>query len=534
MLLRRLTVLGLNEEELDRVCLKALRCPDSFLVKNQLKANKDALLRICFAWIFDSPDYRRWRNEPEVGLLWIRGGAGKGKTMMAIGLVEEFSGRTSNHVLTTYFFCQNADSSLNTITAMIKGLIHQLIRERPDLVRELRDRWDREKGDFTCAVSSWEELWNIFLAMLDRCKAEKVVVVIDALDECQEDIHAFLRRLTLTGLDQPHRVKWLLTSRPTDAGERILLARSTETLVSLEVNLDQVARSVAAYVVVKVKELSKRWRYCPLELQQQIEERLAQKAGGTFLWVSLVCKELQEVDFEDALAIIERAPVELQAIYQRAYKNLCSGHETIISGCTRLLQFMRLAFRPLSIDEACSFFSDTTSDRDIQVWTERCTSFAHLSGDDTQYLIFIHKSARDFITSLDQTGLEGTEAFVQHTNMTESCVRHLSHRLSSELSEQTNWAATKGQLAAWSVPSLGCKYAATHWAHHLEAALETTWLSAATRSNGLIYAFLVKCVLNWLAFLSVIDQLPQALEQIATMIGVVGTIGEVSSLFPSP
>ena len=62
--------------------------------------------------------------------------------MMSIGLIEELSQRPKDMTAVTYFFCQNADYELNTMEAIIKGLILQLIRQQESVKQTLRDRWD--------------------------------------------------------------------------------------------------------------------------------------------------------------------------------------------------------------------------------------------------------------------------------------------------------------------------------------------------------------------------------------------------------
>ena len=106
-----------------------MRCPDSFAVKNRLKEDKDKLSYKCFDWILRDPQYVQWQDEKDISLLWIKGGAGKGKTMMSIGLVEQLSLSHEDSIAVTYFFCQNADYELNTIEAIIKGLILRLINQ---------------------------------------------------------------------------------------------------------------------------------------------------------------------------------------------------------------------------------------------------------------------------------------------------------------------------------------------------------------------------------------------------------------------
>jgi Cdc6-like AAA superfamily ATPase len=201
-----------------------LRCPDSLEVKTRLKENKDKLLHKSFDWILRDSHYLRWQDGNDIGLLLIKGGAGKGKTMMATGLVEELSqlSQPSRETTTvTYFFCQNADYELNTTEAIIKGLILQLVRQQDSVRVSLRDRWDTSQQQFHEDVSSWRRLWNILIELLERCQCARVYVVVDALDECRDEGMADLLKIVVrTGLGRPSRVKWPLTSRPLDSAER--------------------------------------------------------------------------------------------------------------------------------------------------------------------------------------------------------------------------------------------------------------------------------------------------------------------------
>ena len=81
---------------------------------------KDKLLHESIDWIFHDPLYVRWQQREEVCLLWIKGGPGKGRTMMSIGLIEKLSLLPRNTTLVTYFFCQIADYELNMVEAIIK------------------------------------------------------------------------------------------------------------------------------------------------------------------------------------------------------------------------------------------------------------------------------------------------------------------------------------------------------------------------------------------------------------------------------
>ena len=74
--------------------------------------------------------------------------------MMSIGVVEELSRLSKHATSVAYFFCQNADYELNTISAIIKGLILQLVTQQQELKKSLRDRWDTSNKRFSGDVTS--------------------------------------------------------------------------------------------------------------------------------------------------------------------------------------------------------------------------------------------------------------------------------------------------------------------------------------------------------------------------------------------
>ncbi|KAK4207227.1 vegetative incompatibility protein HET-E-1, partial [Rhypophila decipiens] len=64
-----------------------------------------------YRWVFDNPDFNRWRQLAESRLLWIKGDPGKGKTMLLCGIINELERPiTVNGGNLAYFFCQAADS----------------------------------------------------------------------------------------------------------------------------------------------------------------------------------------------------------------------------------------------------------------------------------------------------------------------------------------------------------------------------------------------------------------------------------------
>ena len=483
-------------------------------MKNRLKENKDRLLYESIKWIFHDPQYINWQDGDDLGLLWIKGGAGKGKTMMSIGLIEQIPHRLDGTTIMTYFFCQNADYELNTIESIIKGLILQLVNQQEQLTACLRRRWDTAHRRFYGGVTSWRMLWHIFLEMLDRCQCQRVYVVVDALDECKDEGMAdFFRLIVRTGLHQPSKIKWLLTSRPLDSAEQELLVGADQVLVSLELNSQHVAEAVKAYITCKVAELDRRQRYRP-KLRQDVENELRDRAEETYLWVSLACKRLERVRRDNALKTIRELPPGLPAFYQRIFDQLRYGESGTVESCLRLLKVMMLAYRPLDAREVCSVTG--FSDREVAVdgLVDRCASFIKMRGTRIE---FIHQSARDYLAGKGEHSPPDFDNNHEHSDMALSCVNFLQDGLKFNLADlprpdSTRYLVKELMDEGMSAILAGIGYAATFWVQHLKLAEGTLRIQNALSKPGKISQFLRTKLLEWLECLSLLDQLPSTVE----------------------
>jgi ATP:corrinoid adenosyltransferase len=506
-----------------------LRCPDSLAVKNRLKENKDKLLHKSIEWIFNDEQYNSWQHGDNVSLLWIKGGAGKGKTMMSIGLIEKLSGRPKDATVVTYFFCQNADYELNTVEAIIKGLILRLLRQQEVLKKVLRDRWDTVNERFSEDVTSWRGLWNVFLEMLDSCKSSRVIVIVDALDECQNDGMADLLKLIVrTGLSRSSQLKWLLTSRPLDVAERELLAGSEQVMVSLELNAEHISQGVATYISSKVSELDHRHHYGQT-LRRELEEELVRKSEDTFLWVNLVCKELENVDRDQVMTTTRDLPPGLPSYYHQILIQLCEGELYVVTGCVRLLKVMMLTYRPLNVCEVSSVSGLSEEELSTDMLVDRCASFVNMRGNDIE---FVHQSARDYLAGNSGQSVLGRHDQYGHGEIVMSCLSHLSRQLKVNLlhlprpdSTREKVKVMKGDDANEVLTSLD--YAATLWVRHLAIAKHTSLVQNALADDGTISKFLSAKLLEWLECLSLLEKLPRAIEALQTLKDVV----DVSDLY---
>lgn len=486
----------------------------------------DQLLYECFDWILHTPEYIEWQNGETVGLLWIRGGAGKGKTMMSIGLIEKLSLQFRSTSVVTYFLCRYDDTNLNSIETMLKGLILELVRQQESLKPMLRAQWDLANGSFVDGMSDWHTLSTILITMLSRCPCPKVFIVVDALDECRDDAMAnLLRFIVRVGLTRCGQLKWLLTSRPLDSAERMLLAGSNQKLVSLELNDDHISRGVSFYITHKVNELYRLWG-SRLPDRNELEDKLAQKAEGTMLWVSLVCKQFETLSREDALARLDDLPPALGALYSRAYQELCGSGTSDDVGCARLLQVMMLAFQPLRLSELHSVADFPGGEQKIDELVERSASFVKKRDDTVE---FIHQSAREFLSGLHGRLTSVSKDRMDHYQMAANCLSYMVSHLKKNLLDLPPFGLMDRALVDHTImPLAGLKYAATFWFRHLEAARRRTKIRTLFSYRGPVYVFLDKHLLNWLECLSLSEQLYSSLGALDTLTSIMVDTLQVS------
>jgi NACHT domain len=136
-------------------------------------------------WIKTNELYNSWLHFPSQ-LLWLSGGLGKGKTMLSIFLAEELQQyvKESQGALFVQYSCDDRDKKRNTAVAILRGLIWQLLKLRPELNIHVHPSIkDRDKSQL---ITSFDSLWRIFETMVCDLVLGTAYCVLDGLGECDE------------------------------------------------------------------------------------------------------------------------------------------------------------------------------------------------------------------------------------------------------------------------------------------------------------------------------------------------------------
>ena len=142
-----------HKNNIESACRRDLRVVDPQHDMERIEKGKDELLDDAYQWILRTPEYAAFTNWDDSGsdrpprrLLWIKGHAGTGKTMLMIGLIRQLSHQpVAVSPALSFFFCQGTDTALNNATAVLRSLIWLLLLQQPCLISHLLQKY-KESG----------------------------------------------------------------------------------------------------------------------------------------------------------------------------------------------------------------------------------------------------------------------------------------------------------------------------------------------------------------------------------------------------
>ncbi|KAN0085607.1 hypothetical protein V8E54_002074 [Elaphomyces granulatus] len=506
----------------DHHCLADLLLTDPRNEKIRIEWTKGGLLSDSFRWILDNSEFRRWREDKQSQLLWIKGDAGKGKTMLMIGIIDELqqqvarSRESSATEVLSYFLCQGTDSRLNTATAILRGLIYLLASEQPFLISHLRKKYDHAGRKLFEDSSAFYCLSNIFRQMVQDPELTAAYLVVDALDECEVGLPQLLDLITWTVTAQSSCIKWIVSSRNRYDIEQRLGIDDSHTRLSLELNADHISHAVGVYVEYKVSQLIS--LRDDKALQEQVRDQMQQKSGGTFLWVALVIDELRRVLGADMLEVLEDMPSGLTLVYDRMMKHIQQLQRQYPRRCLLALSAATLAYQPLHLREihvVAGLQGEVKDLEDLERIINMCGSFLTIRDN---YVYFIHQSAKDYLT-INASAIifpAGHERI--HYDMFSWSLDALSKTLRRDI---YNLQDPGGMMKDVPDPDplASTRYSCVFWVDHL-CKVDDKSLDRKNNlsDDGTIFAFLKEHFLHWLESLSLIHKLSDAVLSIKKLL----------------
>ncbi|KAK7949232.1 uncharacterized protein PG986_010118 [Apiospora aurea] len=223
-----------------------------------------------------------------VALAWVR-------RCSLSSLREELEEHTkhSNGAL-IYYFCRHDDERRNNETAILRGLLLQLVRITSAATFE-QHVWPKfataESTNYTFStLSTMRRMLSDVVAAQDF---ERIYCVLDGLDECNKEsskhvverLHAFSNKVTRFA--SPFRLAIVSREMPPFSGFNT---------IPLDIHDSHIRQDIELFISSNIeKALSHKTGFGVYYLQQ-VSERLFDGSEGSFLWISFVAKDLSEYE----------------------------------------------------------------------------------------------------------------------------------------------------------------------------------------------------------------------------------------------
>jgi gas vesicle protein len=386
-------------------------------------------------WFLDHPQFLKWKQDELSSLLWVSADPGCGKSVLARTLIDE--GLLSDDLLTPsvcYFFFKDGSPEQQGAAKSISAILHQLFNDQPHLIRHALEDYRREGQNIS---SSFEKTWSILTIAAADPAARKIVCVLDALDECEEDS----RKLIIDSLktlysDTEHTqsliVKFLVTSRPYEDIQRHFRSL-TKDFPTIRLKGEQESEAISQEINLVIRERLVPEISVELDLSSAVEaslfDMLLKVPNRTYLWLHLISDEMRQTSGSTSAKGLGQLVSRIPKSVDEAYDKILNRARDFAL-CRRLLHLVLAARRSLSVAEMNVAFHikegmRSTADLDLETdarFQERIRNLCGLFITIVNNEIFlIHQTAREYLVQ------------------PETCTCHKSvwkHSFSSEESER--------------------------------------------------------------------------------------------------
>jgi hypothetical protein len=473
-----------------------------------------------------------WVQHGRRRVYWLNGVAGTGKTTISRSIAERlFAGGD----LGASFFCSRDFADRRSLHLIFPTLAFQLAYKYPKFRAQLVQILTTNPNVGHESLS--DQLKKLLVEPL-RSTGLSTVIVIDALDECDDDQPASaILSLLAREIDQIPSVKFFITGRPEPpirSGFRIpTLIPQTEILLLHDVEQRDVDHDIKTFLEYHMKELVKTRSDFDIATPWPSPEDVLiviSKAAGLFIYASTVIKFISSTSYDpiERLRLITSMPhssahegtSELDPLYTCMLERGCSDVDgddlDFFRRLLVIISSVMLLYEPITIASLARLLS--LSSRDIFIPIRSLHSVLLVPDSDSKSIRVFHKSFPDYLT--DHRRCRDPRFFVDprihHGHLAIRCLELMNTRLEENICDLPQYAMNSdlkdlGIRGQESVDE-ALRYACRFWARHLcstsESGDDIGWMLELLRE------FVQRRLLRWLEVMSISKELRGAIHSL--------------------
>ncbi|EGU71688.1 hypothetical protein FOXB_17803, partial [Fusarium oxysporum f. sp. conglutinans Fo5176] len=479
-------------------------------------------------------DIARWIDDPDAKpVFWLNGKAGTGKSTISRTVAQL---RYSHGDLGASFFFKRGEVDRGSLDKFVPTLAIQLAQSVPATALAIKNTIDTDPTIVGKSVrEQFDKLVREPLSKASGAIAtlSSLVIVIDALDECEQDkdIKLLISILTNTQILRP-RLRVFLTSRP-ELPIRLGFSKVKGTYKDLI--LDQIpAQTVGHDIFVFLADEFRRIRddfnitvgderKLPSDWPgQQTLQTLTRMAVPLFIFAATVCRFIDDRNCGSP-------PMQLQEVLNHRHKNYGSQlgltygpvlssqlikapkdkHEQIVRDFRAIVGSIVVLASPLSVAALSQLLDISREIIDIRL--DALHSVLSIPMTFNSPVRLLHLSFRDYL--VDPREKEKNEFWVDekvtHRRLTSNCLRVMRGALRENMCGLSFPGVRRStvdrlQLARCLAPEV--QYACLYWVYH------QTVVEYEQDDSQQVYRFLSTHFLHWLEAMSLIGRIGESLD----------------------
>jgi hypothetical protein len=478
-------------------------------------------------------------------IFWLNGMAGTGKSTIARTIARELNGK--HYLGASYFFVRGSGPAVSNAAPFFTTIANQLAIAMPEVRPHMTAAIEQQPD---IGSKSRDDQWNRLIvepfANLTAPTEKLVVIIVDALDECNDDkdMRGIVNVLARANEVPNIRLRVVITSRP-ETPIRLGFKKLPEILHQDLLLHDQPRPTtdgdICLFLYNELEDIREAHGLPGDWPTVDQVNQLVRAAGGLFIFAATACRFLLECDdAEDSLELFLRADDELPAsaapdvadeaqkqstvLLDEIYSQILTRANVIAAqiltshrsndGNGHITGLMASLAEPVNIEILARLLQTKTSVVNHRL--EKLHSIVRVSKAVEEPIRFFHASFRDFLLQEHRSGPMGfyLPPKTAHSRLLQGCFAIMHdglHRNMCDLEHSGVQYENIGDAIIDRKISPALKYACRYWTYHWER---------SESQDDLVAEFVRQHFLHWLETMSLLDLWDEASLMIASSVRI--------------
>lgn len=476
-------------------------------------------------------------------IFWLNGAAGTGKSTIARTLCRKFS---EQKLLGASFFFSRGQKDASSAQRFFTTIARQLAIRYTELREPITKAIELQPDVGSLLL---QDQWTALIEDPLRCcktKLRVIVVLVDALDECEDDasirriITLLLRAESITNT----ALRIVVTSRP-EVPVRTEFRRSNilhRNLILHDVPKEVIDADIRLYLRHELSGLAEdciegEWP------SMSVIDQLVHQSAGLFIYAATVCLWVAQEDvltpdeslllFLNAPESDDRSPLDpnrtgkldqlyLQVLQQAVrYQSGEDAKRRLCECIRRVLGWIAALQEPVSLLALSHIVEQPVAN--IRHWLKRLHSVVKVPADDERALQFYHPSFRDFVLDQERctdsaflVDLGQTHQFLSQQSLKMLSAADVLHRDMCDVRLPDTSRRTMNSDRIHEVIQQHISYTCSNWIYHTVRSHKQD-----LNDNSEEHRFLKITFLYWVEVLAWVGRLFESITQINSLISAV-------------